>query len=127
MCQGGDFTAHDGTGGHSIYGMKFPDENFVLKHNQAGILSMANSGANSNGSQFFLTTVATPHLDNQHVVFGKVVEGLNVVKAIESFGTDSGKTSKNVMIASVETFIKKSVYFSFLNLEILLECLGKTP
>lgn len=100
MCQGGDFTAHDGTGGHSIYGMKFPDENFVLKHNQAGILSMANSGANTNGSQFFLTTVATPHLDNQHVVFGKVVEGLNVVKAIESFGTDSGKTSKNVMIAS---------------------------
>ncbi len=100
MCQGGDFTTHDGTGGHSIYGMKFPDENFILKHNQPGILSMANSGPNSNGSQFFLTTVATPHLDNQHVVFGRVIEGLNVVRTIETYGSDSGKTSSKIIVAN---------------------------
>lgn len=100
MCQGGDFTTGDGTGGHSIYGMKFPDENFTLKHNQPGILSMANSGPNSNGSQFFLTTVATPHLDNQHVVFGRVVDGFSVLKSIEAYGSDSGKTSKKITIAN---------------------------
>ncbi|XP_058978382.1 peptidyl-prolyl cis-trans isomerase-like [Musca domestica] len=99
MCQGGDFTAHNGTGGKSIYGAKFDDENFILKHTEAGTLSMANSGPNTNGSQFFVTTVKTTWLDNRHVVFGHVVEGLDIVKKIESMGSQSGKTSKTIVIS----------------------------
>lgn len=92
MCQGGDFTRGNGTGGESIYGEKFADEKFQLKHEGVGILSMANAGPNTNGSQFFLTTVDCPWLDSAHVVFGHVTEGLDVLEAMEAQGSSSGAT-----------------------------------
>ncbi|EJW01563.1 hypothetical protein EDEG_00415 [Edhazardia aedis USNM 41457] len=98
MMQGGDFTRRNGTGGRSIYGEKFNDENFVLRHNKPYVLSMANAGPNTNGSQFFITFNECSWLDGKHVVFGSVVEGTDVCKKVESLGSNSGRTIKNIII-----------------------------
>merc|ERR1719386_74376 len=102
LCQGGDFTRGDGRGGESIYGGKFADESFAGKagkHTGGGCLSMANAGPNTNGSQFFVCTGDTPHLDGKHVVFGNTVAGMDVVKKVEAVGSGSGARSQPVVIA----------------------------
>ncbi|MFD8916050.1 peptidylprolyl isomerase [Streptomyces sp. NPDC059575] len=103
MLQGGDFTRGNGTGGKSIYGEKFADENFSRKHDRPYLLSMANAGPNTNGSQFFITTVVTPWLDGKHVVFGEVVEGQDIVDKIEGLGSDSGATRGKITVAESGT------------------------
>ncbi|CAL9454267.1 MULTISPECIES: peptidylprolyl isomerase [unclassified Streptomyces] len=103
MLQGGDFTDGNGTGGKSIYGEAFEDEGFQLKHDRPFLLSMANRGPNTNGSQFFVTTIPTPWLDGKHVVFGEVVEGSDVVKKIEALGSGSGRTQKKILVEDCGT------------------------
>ena len=104
MAQAGDFINHNGTGGKSIYGEKFADENFKLKHIGAGILSMANSGPNTNSSQFFISTAKTSWLDGKHVVFGSVIQGMDTVHQMESYGSYSGKTSAKIVISDCGEF-----------------------
>lgn len=102
MCQGGDFTHWNGTGGKSIYGRSFADENFKIKHDQKGLLSMANAGPNTNGSQFFITTAQTPWLNGMHTVFGKVAEGYDIVEKMEALGTRSGSPRQRIKISGCD-------------------------
>jgi peptidylprolyl isomerase len=100
MAQGGDFEKSNGTGGYSIYGDKFDDEGFPFRHDRPGLLSMANSGPNTNGSQFFMTFVPCPHLDNKHVVFGQILQGFHILKDLELSGSDNGDVTREVKIAA---------------------------
>ncbi|XP_020256144.1 peptidyl-prolyl cis-trans isomerase CYP63-like isoform X2 [Asparagus officinalis] len=109
MAQGGDFSKQDGSGGESIYGGKFPDENFKLKHDGPGILSMANGGPNTNGSQFFITFKATPHLDGKHVVFGKIVNGISLLRKIEQAGSEKGKPASLVKVVDCGEVTEKAL------------------
>lgn len=107
MLQGGDFTKGNGTGGESIYGGKFRDENFKRKHDKPGLLSMANAGPHTNGSQFFITTVKTPHLNGKHCVFGQVIDGLDVIRLVEKQGSGTGSTKTKISIADCGELEKK--------------------
>ncbi|XP_076971768.1 peptidyl-prolyl cis-trans isomerase A-like [Tamandua tetradactyla] len=102
MCQGDNFTCCNGTSGKAIYGEKFDDETFILKHTGSGILSMANAGPNTNGSRFFICTAKTEWLDGKHVVFIRVKEGMNIMEAMECFGSRNGKTSKKITVVDVD-------------------------
>jgi len=99
IVQSGDFIAHDGSQNESVYGNRFEDENFVVKHSEPGIVSMANSGRNSNGGQFFITLVKAPWLDGRHVAFGKVTEGLDIIDKIQAAGTCSGAPRQTIIIS----------------------------
>lgn len=114
MCQGGDFTNQDGTGGKSIYGNRFNDENFSLEHTGPGIMSMANAGPDTNGSQFFLCTAQTAFLDGKHVVFGQVTKGYSVAKAVERMGSQSGQTKQPVMVSDCGVEGYNAPLFGFL-------------
>ena len=115
MAQGGDFTRGNGTGGESIYGDKFADENFTLHHSKGYLLSMANAGPNTNGSQFFITFKETPWLNGHHVVFGEVLEGHDVVDMLEAIGTRSGTPKKRAVIAKSGTIPVEQVTHHFDN------------
>ena len=107
MCQGGDFTDHNGMGGKSIYGRTFDDENFKLNHDRVGLLSMANAGPNTNGSQFFITTVVTAWLNGKHTVFGQVIDGMDLLKKVEKLGSPNGRTDSEIMIVDCGELAEK--------------------